>query len=484
MASTARIARNTTYLTVASILQKIVSFGYYAYLADAIGAGNLGKYTFALTFTSVFIIFMDFGLGPLLTREAAKDESKLQYHFERIFSIKLVLIAASLVACIASITVARPLFENITMDDVYLVYIGSIIILFDTLTFTFFSVFRALKKMQWEAIGIIIYQAIILGAGVTVLNMGLPLPYVVGAILVGSSVQVAYMFVLLKWKTPVKFRFVWDGKTVKRIIALAAPFAIAGIIFRLNGSADTMMLKVMVGDSYAGWYALAFKLTFALTVLPGAFATSYYPAVSTYFKQAKEKLHTAFESGVFYMLVLSLPIVVGVLVLGDDIIHQVWGENWRASIKPLWIFMIGLPFVFLNYPVGNFLNAVNRQKLNTLNMGIALIVNIALNAVLIPYMTFNGAAIAAVASSIVLVCLGVPWVYKIAPFNFTAILKKALLVGSSAGLMGLVLYMVQYNYSLFLLIPLGGVIYAALLMLTNAVTVDELSRLKRAIVKR
>ncbi|MFH1426649.1 MAG: oligosaccharide flippase family protein [Candidatus Kerfeldbacteria bacterium] len=484
MARAGRIAKNTTYLTIASVFQKLISFGYYAYLADAIGAGSLGKYTFALTFTSVFIIFMDFGLGPLLTREAAKDESKLQDHFERIFSIKLVLIGVSLVALFASITIAEPLFTNIDWSDVTLVYLGAVIILFDTLTFTFFSVFRALKQMQWEAIGIVIYQALILIVGYLVLRAGMPLPYVLGAILTGSLFQVIYMFILILRKTDLKFRFVWDWKKVRHILAMSAPFAIAGVIFRINGSADTMMLKVMVGDSHAGWYSLAFKLTFALTVLPGAFATSYYPAVSALYKTAREKVHIVFESGLFYMMIISFPIVAGVAVLGDDIIYAVWGSNWEASVTPLWIFMIGLPFVFFNYPIGNFLNAVNRQKLNTLNMSIALVVNIVLNVILIPYYTFNGAAIAAVASAIVLVALGLPWVYKISPFNFAFLLKKFSLVAAAAGLMSFVLFFVQHNYSLIVLIPMGVLLYVSALLLTNGITKEELQKFKSSLIKR
>jgi O-antigen/teichoic acid export membrane protein len=219
-------------------------------------------------------------------------------------------------------------------------------------------------------------------------------------------------------------------------------------------------------------------------VLPGAFIASYYPVVSTYYKHSKDKLHTVFESAFFYMMILSFPISVGVIVLGDDIIQTVWDDVWRASVQPLWILMLALPFIFFNYPVGNFLNAVDRQKLNTLNMCIALAVNIALNSVLIPLYTFNGAAIAALASSIVLVLLGIPWVYKVAKFDIGYIVKKIILVGLAAGTMGFILFMVQENYHILVLIPLGAIIYAALLLALGAVTPQELSKLKASLLKR
>lgn len=484
MARSAKIAKNTTYLTIASIVQKIVSFAYFGYLADALGESNLGRYSFALTFTSIFIIFMDFGLGPLLTREAAKDESKLGEWYSRVLSMKTVLIGLSLAALVVSIFVGDLLFESITRQDVYLVLFASLVIIFDTITFTFFSVMRALKRLKWEAISIVLYQTTILVTGVLVLRADLPVFYVIGALLMGSLVQTAFMGSVVKFKAQLKFAFTWDWKRAKKMLVLAAPFAVAGIIFRLNGSVDTVMLKTIVGDAYAGWYSLAFKLAFALTVLPGAFIASYYPAISSYYKNAKEKLSTTFEGAFFYMMLLSFPITVGVIVLGDEIIQTVWDEVWRASVQPLWILMLALPFIFFNYPVGNFLNAVDRQKLNTINMTIALIVNIVLNAILIPTYTFNGAAIAATASAVVLVLLGIPWVYKVAPFNVNFLVKKLILVGLSAGTMGFILFMVQENYHLLLQIPLGAIIYAALLLALGAVTKEELTQLKQSLLKR
>lgn len=481
-----RLAKNTTYLTVASILQKIISFGYFAFLADSISEGDLGKYTSVLALTSVFVIFMDFGLGPLLTREGSKDEKNLQQHVEKLFSVKVILIVLSLIGLFITIHTGERLFENIDMTDVQLTYIGAMIITIDTLTFTLFSIFRAMKQLLWEAIGVVIYQSVILAVGVTALLQGWPIHLVLAALLVGSLVQFVYLFSVLKWKTDITLKVDWKkhkGELVK-ILKVAAPFAIAGLIFRLNGSVDGWMLKILQGDAIAGLYGIAFKLTFALTVLPGSFATSYYPVVSEYYKNAKEKLAQTFEFGMFYMLLLAFPITAGVLILGDDIVLQVWDQAKEQSIMPLWIFMVAVPFIFLNYPVGNFLNAVNRQQVNTTNMMIALLVNIALNAWLIPTYSLNGAAIAALASSVVLVVLGLPWVYRVAPFNVGYLVKKAVLIGIAAFVMGFVLFFIQDSYHLILLIPVGAIIYTVTLFIVTAVTKSEFQEMKKAILKR
>lgn len=480
----ARIARNTTYVTIASMLQKVISFVYFGYLADSIGGEQLGKYSFALAFTSVAIIFMDFGLGPLLTREIAKDEDSLQQQFNQFFSIKLWLMVIVLVVLFPVAFFSDMVFATVDHVDVVLISIGAAIIVFDTLTFTLFSLFRARKQLLWEAIGIVLYQTTILLFGGFALWKNLPLPVVLSALLVGSALQFFYLFIVARIRLQLRFHYTFKWSLAKRLLQLAAPFAIAGIIFRLNGTADQLMLKIMSGDSYAGWYNLAFKLSFALTVLPGAFVTSYYPAVSYYFIHAKDKLHGAFENGIIYMVLLSLPVVAGVAVLGDNIILRIWGIDFEASIQPLWILMTALPFVFLNYPVGNFLNAVNKQKVNTLNMLIALAINVGLNAWLIPLYTFNGAAIASSVSSIVLVLLGLPWVYRIAPFRFGVIFSKTLRIAVAAAVMAGVVYMVELRFSLLVLIAIGAFIYGAAALIFGAVTRAELRSFAQAVLKR
>ena len=63
------IAKNTSYFTFALILQKVISFTYFAILASHLPPEQLGKYYFAISFTVVVGILLDLGLGNVLMRE-------------------------------------------------------------------------------------------------------------------------------------------------------------------------------------------------------------------------------------------------------------------------------------------------------------------------------------------------------------------------------------------------------------------------------
>ena len=74
----ASIAKNTTFYTGALIVQKVLAFVYFSLIARFMGVEDTGKYTFALSFTTMFAIFIDLGLAPVLTREIAKATNQIE----------------------------------------------------------------------------------------------------------------------------------------------------------------------------------------------------------------------------------------------------------------------------------------------------------------------------------------------------------------------------------------------------------------------
>lgn len=481
------LAKNTTFLTAAFTFQKILSFFYFTAVARNLGEVNLGKYGFALIFTSIFVIFMDFGLGPILTREGAKDERTLGENLRRIIALKIVLTFFSLIALFLTLWMYQYI-KPMPEDTKFLTYLATSIIVLDTFTFTFFSVFRAKQHLQYEALGIMIYQALIVSAGTIVLYFRFPLYALILAILLGSLFQCIYSLLLVERKAKLSVLPNFNFRTFKKFIRLGAPFALAGIFFKLNGSIDTVMLHGIAGERFVGWYLVALKLTTALTVLPGAFATGFFPAMSHYYQHAREKMSALFEHSMFYLMVISLPITFGVLVIADKIILTVYGPAFEASIQALQIFISSLLFVFLNYPVGNLLNAADKQTRNTIHMGIALLVNVLLNFVLIPKYTYIGASVAALIAHIVLICLGLPVVYRIVHFRVRYLVNKLIRVLTAAGIMGIFLFVVepyfQFSLGLLFLIIVGAIVYGLALFLVRAFSFEELRFLYAAVLRK
>lgn len=478
------LAKNTAFLTIASALQKIVAFVYYSYLARGIGPAETGKYTFALQFASFFVLLMDLGLGPVLTREGARDEKEIERIFRNTLGLKIMLIAGSLALMAAATGFGLTQFRNIDQTDLPLIALAGVVVVFDTLTFTMFSTFRAFRNLLYESISVVIYQLIILGVGLFIIHEHLPTPYLVGALIAGSVFNTLFAGALLKRKTHISFRPLFNRLQCTQLLRLSIPFALAGIFFKLSGSVDTFLLKILSENRFVGWYSLAYKLSFALTVLPGSFASSFFPVASATFHSKRQELAGLFEKGTVYMMLLSLPIAVGIFFLADDVILSVYGEAWEASIEPLRILGAALVFVFWNYPIGNLLNAANKQGLNTANMGIALLGNVALNLVLIPQFTFVGAAWAATGSSILLVLLGLPHVKRLTHFSWMRAGKKILGIVAACAAMAGCIVLVESAWTWYWVVLMGMAVYALTLRITGVVTSQDVAGIVRKVWKK
>ena len=138
------IAKNTSYFTLALILQKVISFTYFILIARAVGPADLGKYYFAIALTSIFGIFIDIGQSSVLTREVAKRPGDAGKLFSSVFLMKLPLALISMLAVFSIINFSA--YPEITRQ---LVYLSMFCMVLDSFTLTFFAVSRGFHNLKY-----------------------------------------------------------------------------------------------------------------------------------------------------------------------------------------------------------------------------------------------------------------------------------------------------------------------------------------------
>ncbi|MBT4277871.1 flippase [Candidatus Falkowbacteria bacterium] len=470
------IARNTAYITFAFVLQKILAFFYIALIARNIGPELIGKYFFALSFTTIFSIFVDMGLSPILIREVAKYNEKAKKYFNNIVTLKLIFTVFTLIAIFIVINLMG--YDSFTKN---LVYIASLVMLFDSLTLTFYALLRSHQVLKFEALGIILYQVItvILG-GIIVLTVK-SIPLLIGVLAFSSFLNAVYSFTLAKRVSGIKFRLTIDKKFVKYAFVIATPFFLAGIFNRVYTHIDTILLSKLAGDIYVGWYGVANKFVFALQFIPSAFVASIYPAMSNYFEHSKEKLKETFERAMIYLMIISVPICFGAISLSEEIIISLYGTEFINSILPLNLLAVSLIFVFLYFPIGSLLNASNKQKRNTTNMGIAMLINVVLNLILIPKYNLAGAAIASIVSQGVMFGLGLYYVNTVIKYNKKLLSIRMLQNIITASLMFAMVVFLKGFISWIFIVPLAGLFYATFLFIIKGYSREDIKSLLKSV---
>ncbi|MCF7819993.1 MAG: flippase [Candidatus Pacebacteria bacterium] len=478
MSKIQNIAKNTSYLTLALVAQKIISFTYFTILARNLAPESLGKYYLAISLTTIFAIFIDLGLVNVLTREVAKTPERTSKLLGSVLALKIPLSALALLATVATVFILD--YGHLTRQ---LVYISSICMVLDSFTMTFFGVSRGRHNLFYESLASIVFQVIVMVFGLLALFSGLDLRYIMGALALASIFNFLYSWLVLRLKLKVKIKLFYEKTFLKYMLVLAWPFAAYAVLQRVYTYLDSVLLSLFSGETAVGIYQIPFKIIFALQFLPLAFTASLYPALSYYWLKDQKQLRVSFSRAMNYLTIISVPIVFGTIFLANRIIG-LFQNNYLSAVLPLQIIIVALFFIFVNYPIGALLNACDRQKQNTRNMLIVTIFSIVLNLILIPKFGVIGASLTVVFTNFLMFILGIYWVKKTIVYqgkNNLIVFSKVLLSGL---VMGLFLEFFKPYINILILMVLASLVYFALLYLLKGFRKADILSIYKAFAKK
>lgn len=479
-----RVAKNTTYLTLALIGQKILSALYIPIIAGLIGPSATGVYLGALSFINIFAIFVDLGLTPAFIRQTARDGDEGRREFNIIMTFKVLNSLLVIAAMFIVVAILRQ--SGISSPDVAYLRWAAVGMTLDALTATGYGFFRGLQRLEFEAVGTVLHRVMVMIVGLSALQLGAPPIVVIIALVAGSATNFLYASFHL-WRQGINWQPRWDWGTLKPLLKIAFPFAVAALFTAIYANSDTLLLQLFKNHRAVGLYGTANKMVLAFQVLPAALVGAIYPAMSAAFVSDKEKLHRLFVDAMRYLMIVFIPVMVVIVLLAQPMVLHLYKETWIDAVWPLRVLAIGLPFLFLHYPVGYLLNAANRQTRNTINIAITVIINIGLNLLFIKTFSYKSVAVISVVSSALLFCLGLYYARKIMPLGgrvLISTLLKTIVAGLALSAIGASL--ISYTASLtgvLLVSAVLGISYIALIFILRIVRRQDLesllSRLRR-----
>lgn len=466
------VVKNTFVLMAAQTINRVMSFILIMYIARFLGDIGLGKYSFALAFSGLFVILSDLGLSILSTREVARNKHIAGKYLGTGAIIKFILSILAYVLIFITINLM-----DYPHDTTIVVYIIGLSVILNSLAQFLQSIFRAFEKMEYEAISIIIQKIVVTGGGISILILGYGLIELVLVVLFGSIINLLFsLFVMVtKFAKP---EFQTDWGFWKSTIKKALPFGLAIICTTIYFQIDTVMLSVMKGDAVVGWYNAAYKLIFALMFIPTALVNSIFPVFSRFHVSSKDSLRRAYDKSFKYLFIIGFPLAMGTTILAGRIILLIYGKGFVHSVITLQILIWAALLMFLTYLLGNTLGAIDKQplvlKVAMVNAG----VNILLNLLLIPRFSYIGASIATVATEAIgfalLFYFTSKYIYKFSLYNY--VFRPIL---ASLAMSTLLFY--PKGPSLLLLIPAAIFLYFGVLCLLKAFSKEDVDLIKQVL---
>ena len=462
----ARILSNTTYLLAANIIQKLISLGYFVYYVRILGPSGTGLFEPVRSVIPIALTVIDLSLASVLTREIARTPHRAMEFMNNALSVKILVALGAFLTALA--VNAFYDFDQLTRT---LLFLASIVICLDMFTTTFTAVLRGLQTFRYEAMGVVLTSLTTVATGVI-------------AFIGGSIVNILFMGSVITRRLGSFPRLWWNSALIRHFLSISMPILGAALLAKLFTYSDRYILLKISGKTAAGIYVAANKIPFALEFIAAAFAASLLPAMSHFFVTAKDQLSRIFEQATRYLIMLSIPIAVGVFVLAHPFAIKLFGKSFADATTPLRIMISALPLIFLNFPVGSFLIAVNKQLWNTVNLACAVALSVILNLILQPRFGVSGAAVAVVASYLLLYSLGLYQVRRVIKLNTKRLLLTVGRTLLCSGIMAVPLILLQNTFSpYFLLIP-GGMLYLAAIFMFGELNAGDLRLILRAIGRK
>lgn len=469
-----RIASNASALLCADILGKLIQAVFTVYVARALGVQRYGVYALAFTVFLFLEFLAQFGMRPMAVREVARNRDKA----ERLVSSILILLLGG--ACIgyALLFLGMPLLKYEPGIRI-LIYLLALTLFPRAVSHTFTVASYGFERMKLPSI-------LSIGTGLTSSSLGILVVYLGGGlkglvvVLVAVSVAEGLIAGWLILRDFPGSRLTVDTPLWRDLMKQSLPFGILGLLMLVHSKVDIFMLSIMRGplDGLVaiGYYTPAYSILAALMILPQNLRMAMVPALASRGDSIQVMRSTLEGSTKFLFAFLSFPMIIATIFFAKDIVVLVFGKSYLPTADALRI--LGFAYALVAATTPAFAAIVTSKHLGRFvpwALGIVLI-NVLLNAFLIPAYSFVGASVATLITETMSWLLRLYLLRKIVGIEFSDLGILVNLLPPMGITLGIVLFISTiFSPPMLLLASVTGAVYLTGLLVFKAFTLDDLS---------
>lgn len=462
----ATLMRNTLYFLASSTAVSILSFIFNVFVVRRLGDERYGLYNTALAYASIFSIIGDLGMTQYVTREIARGRKTADEMFWNVVCVRLILSLVATAFITLSATFAAQ-YEPTMIWGIFLVCLSYFM-------FAFFGpmqvVLTAHERVDYSSTLNTVNQLFFVVVGTLVLITGISFHGLIVASYIGLPISTYIGIRYIRRLKLAQIKFHITPREWLPMLRHSLPFAVITFTIMAATDLDTVILSLNRPPDEVGWYKAAYNLTQRFLFIPMAVVTPLTPQMSRHFGLSKERVHQTFNSVIKFMAAASIPIGVGISVLARPIVLFLYDEPYLPSVPVLAILIWTIPLLSLSWICGSLTTASDKEKKAAWVYFGAFLLNLGTNLYAIPRYGYLGAAITTVATEAAALIMF--YMVLHADFPITDV-KNSLLKPVLAGLlMGVVIFLLK-EWNLFVIVPLGAVVYITALLLLRPFNTQE-----------
>ncbi len=388
---------------------------------NSVGAESYGFYFSILNFTLLFNMVLDMGTTNFNNRNIAQNTQLLDKHLSSYIILRLLLGVAYFITIFAvALLIGYRSFQLRLLFWIGLNQFLSAFLLYLRSNISALLMFKTDSVISvTDRLLMILFCGLLLWGNVT--EKPFQIEWFVWCQTAAYLITIVIALTIVLRKAHLH-RLHWDMPFFIVILRKSLPYALITLLMASYYRIDSVLLERLlprdIAASQAGIYASAFRLLDALVMIAYLFSVILLPLFSKMLKQ-KENVVPVVRTSFSFLFLFSVTAVVLLYVYREPIIQLFYPDIAESSVAVFRLIIFGLIPISMNYLFGTLLTANGSMKELNITAAIGIVINIAINLLLIPRMQACGSAVASFCTQFtvsILQFLLALWILKI-PFS-------------------------------------------------------------------
>lgn len=384
-----KVVKNSSWIIACKIVQSLLNLVVSMLTARYLGPSNYGVINYAASIVAFMLPLMQLGFRSTLVYELIhrpNEEGKT-------LGTALLMNVLSALLCMVAVAFFVVIANRGEKTTILVCVLYSINLIFQALEMCQYWFQKNLMSKYTSLISLIAYIIVsIYKIYLLVVHKNIYWFSVAQAI----DYCIISIALLVTYKKCGGEKFSFSFERGKEMLAKSKYYIISGMMVTIFAQTDRLMIKNMIGDTATGYYSAAVTSAGMASFVFAAIIDSMRPVIL----ESKEHSTLSFElnvsrlfSMIFYMSLIQCILTT---ILAKPIIWILYGEDYLSSVDVLRLVVWYMTYSYIGQVRNIWILAEKKQNyLVGINL-IGALLNVLINALLIPICGIMGAAIASV----------------------------------------------------------------------------------------
>lgn len=378
--------------TISTMLFPLITFPYAARILMADGIGQVNFFSSIISYISLFTCL---GIPLYAIRETARVRDNQKELSKTVTEILLLHSGLTLLGYVAVFIIAYTVPK--VMVDIPLFLLLSTSIIFTAIGCEWF--YQGVEDFKYITIRAITIKTLCVILLFLLVKSKEDLLYYAVYSVIGSVGNNVFNFFRLRKYVKLKLIDFNELRPLRHLKPTLRIFVL-NLVISIYVNLDTVMLGFLKDSTAVGYYTGATKLTKMLLGIVSSLSTVMIPRLSNLIQNGQyNEFKLLAQKAVDFVVMLSLPLFLGLLVTAPYLIRLFCGDSYEPSISTLQIVSPILLFIAMSNVLGvQILYPQGKEDIVVKCTIAGALVNFTLNMFLIPMFANDGAAIATCAA--------------------------------------------------------------------------------------